>query len=274
MMRRAMRGVRALALATLSALVFTACAPLFTADAEGPFDGDWQLVQAGWGNTHFTVEGAGITLVSDRQTAAGFSGCREYAFELHGDADDFSFGEALEDGLPGRPSSGPAICNGSLERIESRYLTVLLAADGADVQSGELLVTAGNSYLVFRAIPPFPGHQLTGIEWVLDSYGETWRGRWTMDIIGAPTLRFLGQDRIVGTLGCGGITATYRVIRTEVFVTSLHRYGAEGCLSAFSEQDQLLAQFLDGFRATVVGEHLVLTHERVRLVYRAAEPFR
>ena len=273
MARRAMRWVRATALALVCALTVAACAPLFPAQAEGPFNGDWLLVQAGWGDARFTVEGAGITLVSDGRSASGFSGCHDYAYRLSGDAEDFRFGEALE-----RQPSGGAYpfddlvpCNGSLKRIESRYLTVLLAAERVEVRDGELLLTAGNSYLFFRAFPPFPGPQLLRTEWVLNGYGDTWQDRWTTDVIGTPTLRFVSRDRFVGTLGCGRIVGTYRVVRTEVFVTALHRYGAEGCLSAFAEQDQLLGQFLDGFRIVVIGEeHLVLMHRRMQLMYQAA----
>ncbi|MDQ4137728.1 MAG: META domain-containing protein [Actinomycetota bacterium] len=267
-----MRRVRFAVLAMLCAVAFTACAPLFPGQAEGPFNGDWMLMQAGWRDARFVVEGTGITLVSDGETVSGFSGCHEYAFRLNGDAEEFSFGEALDPGRSGPASGSFGACSGSLERVEARYLGVLLAADGAEVRDDELVVTAGHSYLIFAPIPLFPGRRLVGTEWVLEAYGETWRDEWATEMIGMPTLRFVGQDRIVGTLGCGGIVATYRVVRTEIFVLSLHRYGAEGCLSAFSEQDQLLAQFLDGFRAYLLGDtHLVLTHERLQLMYRAAE---
>ncbi|MFC0678566.1 hypothetical protein ACFFGH_12020 [Lysobacter korlensis] len=258
------------ALALVCALTLAACAPLFPGEAEGPFDGDWLLVQAGWGEAQFTVAGAGITLVSDGESASGFSGCRQYAYAMTGEAEDFGFGDPLEPGPTADPYEDMLPCNGSLERIESRYLSVLLAAERAEVRGDELLLTAGNSYLFFKAFPPFPGPQLMGKQWVLNGYGDTWQDRWTTDVIGSPTLRFLSRDRFVGTLGCGGIAGTYRILGTEVFVTSLHRYGADGCLSAFSEQDQLLAQFLDGFRVIVVGdEHLVLAHRRLQLMYRA-----
>src|SRR3712207_9546942 len=69
---------------------------------------------------------------------------------------------------------------------------------------------------------------------------------WTVDVVGSPTLRFVGTDRFIGTLGCGSIVGTYRVVRTEVFVVSVQRFGAEECLTAASDQDRLLAQFLDG----------------------------
>ena len=107
---------------------------------------------------------------------------------------------------------------------------------------------------------------------MLEGYGDTWRDTWSVDVIGSPTLRFVGRDRFLGSLGCGSIVGTYRVVRTEVFVVSLQRFGAEGCLSAFSEQDQLLAQFLDGFRAVVAGDYLILTHETLQFVYSSVPP--
>ena len=271
MIRRAVRRLRVTALALLCALTVASCAPLFPGEAEGPFDGDWLLVQAGWGEAQFTVEGAGITLVSDGESVSGFSGCRQYAYAMSGDAEDFRIGDAVEPGSIADPYEDMLPCNGSLKRIESRFLSVLLAAERAEVLGDELLLTAGNSYLFFKAFPPFPAAKLMGKQWVLNGYGDTWQDRWTTDVVGEPSLRFVGRDRFVGTLGCGGIVGTYRVLGTEVFVTSLHRFGAEGCLSAFSEQDQLLAQFLDGFRVVVVGEeHLMLAHRRLQLMYRAA----
>jgi hypothetical protein len=269
MMRRAARRLRAIALAVLGVFAVASCAPLLPGEPDGPFNGDWQLVQAGWGDSRFTVAGTGITLISNGESAVGFSGCREYAFQLTGDSESFSFGDVL-DRAPGFPSPADlTACGGSLSRLESRYLTALLAADSAEVRNQELMLTDGTSYLIFTAIPPFPGPQLVGSTWELERYGDTWRLREETDIVGKPTVRFVGEDRIVGTLGCGGFAGTYRVVRTEVFLVSFQRYGAEGCLSAFLEQDQLLAQFLGGFRATVSGDHLVLTHERLQLVYRA-----
>ena len=270
MMRRAVRRLRAAVLALLCAVALTSCAPFFPSEADGPFTGDWRLVEAGWGDARFTIEGAGITLVSDGESVRGFAGCNDYAFRLAGEADALSFGEPLDPGQ--RTFTGLEVCRGWLERIESRYLTALLAADRAEVRRSTLRLTGGSSYLVFAAIPPFPGQQLVGKEWVLEGYGDTWRDTWTVDVIGSPTLRFLGRDRFVGTLGCGSIIGTYRVVRTEVFVVSLQRFGAEGCLAAFSEQDQLLAQFLDGFRAYLTGDHLILTHNRLQLVYSAVPP--
>jgi hypothetical protein len=269
MMRQTVRAVRALALALLCAFAVTACAPLLPGEPNGPFNGDWRLVQAGWGSSRFTVVGTGITLVSNGDSVVGFSGCREYAFELSGNAEEWSLGDPLnaEPGFP--PPADLAPCSGALERIESRYLGALLSADSAEVRHRELKLTDGTSFLIFTAIRPFPGPQLAGTTWELERYGDTWRLRWETDIVGTPTVRFVGEDRIVGTLGCGGFAGTYRVVRTEVFLLSFQRFGAEGCLSAFLEQDQLLAQFLGGFRATVSGDHLVLSHKRLQLVYRA-----
>jgi hypothetical protein len=105
------------------------------------------------------------------------------------------------------------------------------------------------------------------------AYGETWLDRWASGVIGVPTvgLRFVGSDRIAGTLGCGGFAATYRVVRTEVLIMSLHRTDAEGCPPAVREQNRVLADLVDGFRVRLVGDdHLVLTHERVQLMYRTA----
>jgi META domain len=270
-LRRAMRRVRAAALALVCGLALVSCAPFFPSEADGPFPGDWRLVEAGWGEARFTIEGAGITLISDGQSIRGFSGCNDYAYRLTGDADGFRVGDAIDEG-PAAPAPRLGICRGWLERVESRYLGSLLSADRAEVEADELRLTDGNSYLIFAAIPPFPGPQLVGTEWVLEGYGDTWRDTWTVDVIGSPTLRFLGRDRFVGTLGCGSIVGTYRVVRTEVFVVSMQRFGAEGCLSVFSDQDQLLAHFLDGFRAYLTGDHLILTHERLQLVYSAVPP--
>ena len=278
-MRRRVHGERArlvrclLAglLALLGMVAVAGCAPLSPGNANGPFVGDWQLKEAVWGDTELTVEGAGITLISDGASAAGFAGCNEYAFELSGDPQDFRFGAALPHGPSGPATGDFATCGGSLERIEDRYLTTLLAADDAEVRDGTLWLTAGDDSLRFETIPPFPGPRLVGTEWALMAYGETWLNRWATGVIGVPTLRFVGPDRIVGTLGCGGIAGTYRVVRTEVFVMSLHRFGDEDCPSSSSAQDPLLAQFLDGFRVTLVGDdRLVLTHERLQLMYRAA----
>jgi META domain len=271
MLRRAVRRLRATALTLLCAVALTSCAPFFPSEADGPFTGDWRLVEAGWGDARFTIEGAGITLLSDGNSVRGFAGCNDYAFRLAGEPDALRFGDALDPGPPS-PSAGLEVCRGWLERIESRYLTALLASDRADVQSETLRLSGGNSHLVFTAIPPFPTQQLIGTEWVLEGYGDTWRDTWTVDVVGSPTLRFLGPDRFLGTLGCGSIVGTYRVVRTEVFVVSLQRFGTEGCLSAFSEQDQLLAQFLDGFRAYLTGDHLILTHDRLQVVYSAVPP--
>jgi hypothetical protein len=268
MVPQAVRRLRAAALAFLCALTLASCAPFFPAEADGPFPGDWRLVQSGWGEARFSIEGAGITLVSDGESVRGFAGCRQYAYRLSGETDEFRVGEALKPALTEPPANYSA-CQGWLERIESRFLTALLVADEAQVSDDELRLTDGNSYLVFTAIPPFPGPQLSGTEWVLEGYGDTWLDGWNDDVIGSPTLRFLGRDRFLGTLGCRSLVGTYRVVRTEVFVVSMQRFGGEGCQSAYSEQDQLLAQFLDGFRASLAGEHLILVHERLQLVYRA-----
>jgi META domain len=271
MVRGAARRLRAAVLAGTCVLTLASCSAIFPAEADGPFVGDWRLVQAGWGDARFTIEGAGITLVSDGETATGFSGCRDYTFQLTGDTAAFRV-DAASDPEPDAPPTGLEVCNGPLERIEARYLSALLGAERATIRDEELRLTAGNSYLIFTAIPPFPGPRLTGVEWELEGYGDTWRGTWTDDVIGSPTLRFLGRDRFVGTLGCGSLVGTYRVVRTEVFVMSLQRFGAEGCRSAFSEQDQLLGQFLDGFRAYLAGDHLILVHHRLQVVYRAVPP--
>ena len=268
MVRRAVRRLRAAALALVCGFALTSCAAFFPSEADGPFAGDWRLVEAGWGQARFTIEGAGITLVSDGRSVRGFSGCNDYAFRLTGDADALRVGEEVDPAPP--PSLG--ICSGLLERIEARYLSALFRAERAEVSDEVLRLTDGNSYLLFAAIPPFPLPQLVGTEWVLEGYGDTWQETWTVDAIGSPTLRFVGRDRFLGTLGCGSIVGTYRVVRTEVFVVSLQRFGTEGCLSEFSEQDQLLAEFLDGFRADVTGHHLILTHERLQLVYSAVPP--
>jgi hypothetical protein len=271
MIRRSVRRLRAAVLALLCALTLVSCAPFFPSEAEGPFAGDWRLVEAGWGDARFTIEGAGITLISDGRSARGFSGCNDYAFRITGENGGFRLGNAIESG-PTAPPPRLGICRGWLERVESQYLTVLYAVDRAEVGFGELRLTDGYRYLLFAAIPPFPGPQLVGTEWVLEGYGDTWRDTWTVDVLGSPTLRFLGRDRFLGTLGCGSVVGTYRVVRTEVFVVSMQRFGAEGCISAFTEQDQLLAQFLDGFRAYLTGDHLILTHERLQLVYSAVPP--
>jgi hypothetical protein len=269
MIRRAVRRLRGASLAILCALALASCAPLFPSEPDGPFTGDWRLVAAGWAESRFTIEGAGVTLASDGRTVRGFSGCNHYTFRLSGDAHALAV-QSLEPGgteLPHLQS-----CMGWLERIESRYLTALLGADRAEVGSEELRLSGKDSFLSFAPIPPFPGHQLSGTEWVLEGYGDTWRDAWTVDVVGSPTLRFLGRDRFVGTLGCGSIVGTYRVVRTEVFVVSIQRFGAEGCRSGLSSQDQLLAQFLDGFRAFLAGDHLILTRERLQLVYSAVPP--
>jgi hypothetical protein len=269
-MRRKVRGVLAGVVAALCSVALAGCGLLSTGDVDGPFVGDWKLVEARWG-AGLDLPRTGITLVSDGDSASGFAGCHEYAFELSGKPEAFKVGKPLEHGPSGPATGDFGTCNSALDRIEARYLTALLSADSAQVRDGALVLTAGYSYLRFEAIPPFPGPRLAGTDWVLEAYGETWLDRWASDVIGVPTLRFVGSDRIVGTLSCGGILGTYRVVRTEVFVMSLHRFGDEKCLSSFSEQDQLLAQFLDGFRVTLAGDdHLVLTHERLQLQYRAA----
>jgi len=271
MVPRAVRALRAAVLAVVCGLALAACAPLFPSEAHGPFVGDWRLVEAGWGTARFTIKGAGITLTSDGETAWGFSGCRSYAFGLTGETEAFLIGGPVE-GAPTGPPTSLASCNGVLERIESRYLNALLASDTAELRSSELRLTDGRSYLIFTAIPPFPWPRLAGTEWELEGWGETWRDTWTDEVIGSPTLRFLGPDRFVSTLGCGSIVGTYRVVRTDVFVVSMQRFRSPGCISVFSEQDQLLGQFLNGFRAYLTGDHLILTHERLQLVYRAVPP--
>jgi hypothetical protein len=270
MSRRAVHSLRAAALWLLCALMLASCAPLFPSEARGPFVGDWRLVQAGWGEAEFTVAGAGITLTSDGETVRGFSGCHSYAFTLTGELTALRIAGPVDAATA--PPAGLAACDGKLERFESRYLSALLAADAGKMRNDTLRLTDGTSYLVFTKIPPFPERQLTGKEWRLEGYGETWGNTWTAELVGSPTLRFLGQDRFVGDLGCGSVLGTYRVVRTQVFVVSMQRFGADECLSAFSGQDQLLAEFLDGFRATLTGDHLILTHERLQLLYRAGTP--
>jgi hypothetical protein len=269
-MSRRMRHLRATVMAAMCALVLAACAPLFPSEPQGPFVGDWRLVQAGWGEAEFMVAGAGITLTSDGETVRGFSGCHAYAFTLTGELTALRIGGPVDEATA--PPPGLAVCDGKLDRFESRFLSALLAADTAKMQSGALRLTDGTSYLVFTRIRPFPGARLNGTEWELEGYGETWESTWTAELVGSPTLRFLGRDRFVGDLGCGSVTGTYRVVRTEAVVVSLQRFGADGCLSPFSEQDQLLTQFLDGFRADLTGNHLILTHERLKLLYRAVPP--
>lgn len=271
-MRRTVRAALAGALACLGALASAGCAPLVPGESTGPLVGDWLLLEAGLADAPLEVEGAGITLISDGASAAGFSGCSEYAFEVSGDSEDFRVGVALEQTQSDPATGALPACEESLERVESRYLAALVGADRAEIRDDGLWLTGADGTLHFEPIPRFPALRLADTEWVMLNQARTSRDRWATEVVGVPTLRFVGADRILAPLGCGGVVATYRVVRTEAFVTSLHRVGDEECVRAFSDRDRLLTQFLDGFRVSVVGgDRLVLTHEQLQLTYRAAE---
>ena len=103
------------------------------------------------------------------------------------------------------------------------------------------------------------------------AYAETRADRWTTEVIGCRGCASPVPTGSSAHLGCCGVVATYRVVRTEVFVMSLQRFGAEECVSWFCEQGHLLAQFLDGFPVTMVGDdRLALSHERLELMDRAS----
>jgi heat shock protein HslJ len=271
MRRRTGRAFGAAVVAAVSAMLVAACAPFLPGSPDGPFNGDWLLVEAGWGDTGFRVDRAGITLMSDGRSAAGFSGCSEYAFELSGDADEFRIAEAVGGNSSSVTADELVTCHGYLDRLESRYLSLLLAADEVERTDTELVLRSGDSSLVFVAFPPVRSSELLRTEWVLSGYGNTWQDRWSTDIVGSPTLRFLDDERFVGSLGCGGFVGNYRVVRTQLFVTTLHRQATEECRSEGSAQDALFARFLDGFRVIVLGrEHLVLLHNQTQLFFTAA----
>src|SRR5215218_287112 len=145
-MRRKVRGVLAGVLAALSAVALAGCGLLSTGNAEGPFVGDWKLVDARWG-AGLELPRTGITLVSDGDSVSGFSGCHECAFELSGKPEEFEVGRPLEHGPSGPATGDFGTCNSALDRIEARYLTALLAAESAEVRDGALVLTAGYSYL-------------------------------------------------------------------------------------------------------------------------------
>ena len=267
-MSRHRRPVTALVLA--GALAIASGGVALAQQGVGPLDGDWTLIQAEDEVGPFAVENAGISLIIRGSSASGYAACGEYEARLTGDP------AALALDTPSGPDEQREQCPPQLEEARELYLAALRATDRAWLEGGTLRLLGERTHLVFLAIPPFPEAQLAGTSWILESFGETWSRQQISPRVGTSTLRFLDGDRFSATLACGRTIGFYRVEGTEATTVSYDVVGpGTGAGSAFCPraaaiQDLRVSELLRGFRATVRGDRLILTRNRLEVVYRAA----
>jgi heat shock protein HslJ len=258
--------VAAAALALGSGAVALAGAPT------GPLEGDWQLIQARDAVGDFAVEHAAITLEVRGQSASGYAACGDYALRLTGEPARVAFQEPA-----GSEQAASEQCSPQLEQLRVLFLDALTATDSATVEGETLRLRGDDTHLVFIAIPRFPEAQLDGTSWVLESYGESWSRQRFSPQAGASTLRFSGDDRFTATLACGKTIGLYRVSRTEATAVTFDvvgpgsAVGSAFCPRAAAIQDIRVTELLRGFRASLHGERLVLTRNRLEAVFRPAD---
>jgi hypothetical protein len=261
---------RLLALVLAGALALTSGGVALARQQVGPLDGDWMLIQAEDEIGSFAVENAGISLIVRGQSVTGYAACGDYRRRLTGEP------AALAFETPARTMEAREQCPPQLEEARELYLAALAATDRATLEGRTLRLLGEHIHLVFLAIPPFPEAQLAGTAWVLESFGETWSRQQVSPRVGTSTLRFLAGDRFTATLACGRTVGFYRVGRTEATTVSYDVVGpgtgagSALCPRAAAIQDLRVAELLRGFRASVQGDRLILTRNRLQVVYRAA----
>jgi hypothetical protein len=260
-----------LTLIVAGVLALTSGGLAFARQAVGQLDGDWELIAGQDEGRPFPVENTGISLLVRGDSVSGFAGCGDYDLRLSGDA------ARLKIAAPaGAAPRGREQCAPQLEEVRSRYLDALASASRAVLDGGMLRLAGAHTRLVFRAMPLFPVAQLDGTSWVLETFGETWSGQQIRPQVGASTLRFLGEHRFAARLACGRIVGLYRVARTVATTVSYDVLGPGAgsdrsfCPRAGAIQDGRVSEILRGFRASVQGDRLILTRDRLQIVYRAA----
>ncbi len=237
----------------------------------GPLEGDWMLIQAEDEVGPFAVENAGISLLVRGRSASGYAACGGYEVRLSGGE-----GRLRIERHPGASGSRETEerCPPQLEEVRGLYLAALLSSVRASVEGRTLRLLGEGTHLVFTAIPHFPKAELAGTSWVLESYGDTWSRQRLDARVGATSLRFLGDDRFVATLACGRIIGFFTVALTQATATTYRAPGSASgppfCPRAAAFQDLRIAEVLQGFRASVRGDRLTLTRNRLEIVFRAA----
>jgi heat shock protein HslJ len=255
-----------MALGAICALAISACAGILPTQPAGPIEGDWLLMRADGLETSLPVADAGVSLVIDGDSATGFGGCGKYAFSLTGDTAHLRFGEPA----PGTLRSGRLFCAPDLEDAQAHYIGALRSSFLAVLTDHHLRLLGDKTMLLFRPAPPPP--RLTGTSWVLESHGDTWQTQQSTRVVGDTTLSFVGANQFVARLACGQVVGFYQVARSKIEVVSYARRGLHWCPVNALVDDLKVGDLLNGFRAEIDGDRLILTRNRLEVAFRAAEP--
>lgn len=239
--------------------------------APGPLTGDWMLIQARDAVGYFAVENAGISLTVSGRSATGYAACGDYRLDVHGDGGDLALRPADEG-----PQEPVERCPAQLEEVRELYLAALTSSSSATVENRTLRLAGGETELVYAAVPRFPEARLTGTSWVLQSFGETWSGPRNTPLASGSVLRFLDNRRVSTSLACRTAVGFYHVVRTEATlvlhnVTPILEPTSGYCPRPAALQDLFVSEVFRGFRATVQGDRLTLTRNRLEVVYRALD---
>jgi heat shock protein HslJ len=260
------------------ALVLAGCASPGRASVSDPrLDGTWHLASASDHGLGIPLSGNAITLtIGDANHTGGDSPCSSYRATVTGGVGVVYIRAQLNSGV--RDDCATT----ELNNIEKNYLDALTSSRYAQVDSGSLVLSSSQSYLVFVKTAPTP---------IVAVQNSTWRlyalpAQIPSDTVGPGLnpvyLRFDGANGLTITSPCATFAASYQ-IEGENFAVAIQHVIA-GSPGACSQAERTLAAeasvLLDGPLLIDVSSAgngdpatLVVTNlnENVPVVWRSAE---
>ena len=268
--RRGRLVVAGLALALASG----ACGTVGAADsspgkAEDPGDGAAAALESGtWELTEGTVDGRPvvvpvhhrITLNVDDGGYSGTAACNDYGGALEVRGDEVMFGEVTQTAMG---------CAAAVERAEERFLGSLDLVRSASVRSDVLELDGPDVRLRFERQAPVPIDQVVGTTWQLQTVCRA-EGDRVSAVVDA-TLRLREDGTLAFTTGCQRATGEWLLDGDRVELTFFNQESRTDCSGRAAEQGRVVGDVLvDGFRATVDEQRLLVSSYGSELEYRAA----
>ena len=209
----------------------------------------WELVSGSVDGVDIPiVDGHPITLSFTDDTAGGTAACNGYGGFFAISGGDFTFSELVWTEMA-------CVADGVMES-ETVYLEALPRVEAFTMTNDELTLTGEGVELVYRALPPVPTSELTGMVWVLDSLVQ---GDSVSSVTGErATLELFTDGSMLGSTGCRTLDGNYMVSGAEVVMSEMTAHGE--CPGELEGQDNHVVSVLGGgFRVTIEGNTLTVT---------------